>query len=104
MNHGRVYAGATVADDKLFVVGGGESGPSIEMLNLKKLQEGWVIIPNEIYQNQFFPLVCAVSSQEVLVCGGDREGNDVLLLDTQTGTLERIFEAPFRFWTDDGNN
>ena len=108
MNETRYHHSSAIADNILAVFAG-HSGyelmSTIEMIDLAK-DNAWHAFASQSFSARMNPVVSTVGPSLILVCGGClRDGEqlkDVMLFDTKSHTVRKLFEAEKPF--DNGRN
>ena len=72
---------------------------SIEFLDLTDKKNKWQVIPKlEAFSPRVHPIVCPISPDKILVCGGINQINekikDIIVVDTKLQTAKKVGDAP----------
>ena len=98
LNHARWDSSSTVAGETIYVFGGfnGTYLDTIEALDVSSPSSKWEMIHSMNYTARSSAVVCSLSDDHILICGGFGE-KDVLVFDTKTRITRKVTDAPVTF-------
>ena len=108
LNQARCCSSSTIAGETIYVFGGYNNNgflDTIEALDVTSPSSKWGMNSSENFTARRNAVVCSLSVDRILICGGLDGGhfNDVLVFDTKTKITKKVADAPINFDNNDIN-